>query len=624
MKLNFPKVLMQIRLTCCFALLLCLLRATYAAPNVFAEEAATKTLLTAVLVDASQAPVIDGKLDDAAWQRASEVTGFSQIAPGNLPSKFPTYVRFLYDARNLYIGFRCVQTKSTLKLNAAPDGEVWNDDCIELFLTPDIKNGQLQTLFAADQHYHLIFNAAGTKFDELGNGGAASWNGNWDVKTSIGENEWQAEVKIPFADVSHKEVAPWPFQSWSLQIARSLAQDGERATLFTPQGLYRNHAAFGFLVFVDKPQDEATVRWNIDKGNFVTPRLTQLRETIAALKPEPAFRARLAALAARVPQLAAQFAEMPPSTYSTAARAEYFGRISQLERELRDLQEQMVLQRMKSQGNISGIALAPHPPVLDSQLVKPDFLPELERIGQPVKVSVTAGQYQAASVVLWTKSAQSNVLVKAAPLKGETKVAGKKKLPGLASQAIDVRWVKCWYQAGNNEVVRGPSVLTPELLLKNPDLVTVDLKAEKNITFITPEMEERDYPGDAKELLPQKKIEADTSTQVWLTINVPSGTPAGLYRSTLDVVSGNKKLAALPIEVTVLDFELAPSMMQHAWYARTMWGGSRWGQTRERALAEAQNMARHGVTHVGMIEESWELPKAVGVMREAGLSTDTL
>lgn len=597
------------------------LQGTIATPRVAAQEA-PKKLLTTVLVDTAQAPVLDGRLDEAAWNRPPEVTGFSQIAPGNLPSKFPTFVRCLYDAHNLYLGFRCQQPRDTLKLTSAPDGDVWNDDCIELFLSPDIKNGQLQTLFPDDQHYHLIFNAAGTKFDELGNGGAASWNGDWQVKTSVQDDGWQAEVKIPFAAVSNKAVAPWPFQIWNLQIGRSLAKDGERATLFLPQGLYRNHSAFGSLVFVDNPQDEATVRWHLDKGSVVTPRLERLSVTIVAMQPSQgdAFRPQIQSISVQAKTLAADFATIAASKYTPDVRAAFLAKLAALETTVRSLQEQRVLHRIQQAGNNSGIALAPHPPVRDADLVKPDFLPPLAAIGRPVTVDVTPDQYQAASFVLWTSRAQKDVLIQATDFTSEAKV----KPASLPSGTVDIRWVKCWYQAGNNEVIRGPSVLTPELLLKNPDLVTVDLKAEKNITFITPDMEERGYPGDSPNLLPQKTLGAKTSTQVWLTIHVPRGTPAGRYRSMLKVTGGGKILGTLPLVVNVLDFQLAPSMLEHAWYARTMWGGSRWGQTRARALAEAKNMVRHGVTNVGLIEEPEELEKALGVMREAGMKTDTL
>ena len=56
----------------------------------------------------AEAPVIDGVVDDAVWQRAGVATDFTQVVPveGARPSE-RTEFYFLYDDRNLYVGFRC-------------------------------------------------------------------------------------------------------------------------------------------------------------------------------------------------------------------------------------------------------------------------------------------------------------------------------------------------------------------------------------------------------------------------------------------------------------------------------------------------------------------------------------
>ena len=155
-----------------------------------AGNASEKRLITAVRT--SSTPKLDGVLDDAAWQTAQEFSGFSLITGENGPAAYPTFVRSLFDANNLYMSFRCVQPAADLKASTQQDGPLWYDDCVELFFTPHIATTLLQTRFPEEQHFHLIFNSAGTRFDELGSGGADSWNGEWEVKTSVQPDAWTA------------------------------------------------------------------------------------------------------------------------------------------------------------------------------------------------------------------------------------------------------------------------------------------------------------------------------------------------------------------------------------------------------------------------------------------------
>jgi len=53
-------------------------------------------------------PVIDGVLDDAAWQEAQQITDFKTFFPdfGKAPSE-QTLAYMAYDAENLYFAFLC-------------------------------------------------------------------------------------------------------------------------------------------------------------------------------------------------------------------------------------------------------------------------------------------------------------------------------------------------------------------------------------------------------------------------------------------------------------------------------------------------------------------------------------
>ncbi|MDP7585507.1 MAG: hypothetical protein QF920_06850, partial [Verrucomicrobiota bacterium] len=59
-----------------------------------------------------QPPVIDGVMDDDAWQKAPVAGDFVQDEPGDgVPMTERTEFRVLYDARALYIGIWCYDSE---------------------------------------------------------------------------------------------------------------------------------------------------------------------------------------------------------------------------------------------------------------------------------------------------------------------------------------------------------------------------------------------------------------------------------------------------------------------------------------------------------------------------------
>lgn len=578
-------------------------------------------LLSAVRTE--MAPVVDGNLSDAAWAKTPEAGGFTQIVPGHPASTHPTTVRCVYDAHNLYIGFRTQQPRASLKATtSAADGEVWNDDSIDIFIKAHVSTPLLLTRFPEEQHFHFIFNSLGTKFEELGTAGGSSWNGDWEVKTAVGDHDWQAEVRIPFTALTDANEPPPLFSSWMVQLGHTSAAGPEHSALFPTQGVFRKHEDFGHLVFIDQAQSDAVVQWNVDRQQSFTPALSRIDNTIATMTAAPGtpFAVQLKDLAGKSAALSTRF-KSAAEGYNEAVRGRLFTDLRTLESQVRAQQESLVAQKARQMG--AALILAPHPAIKDQRLVKPDFLPEVGDIGRTLEASVTPGEYQASSMVLWSDKPLKNVIVEV----GNLSQAGVKK--SLPSRAVDVRWVKCWYQGGDRDIVQSGNVLVPELLLKNPDLVTVDYKAEKNVLLPHKGAEGHSsvwaYPGDAVTLQPLRELAARTATQVWFTINVPRGTKPGLYRGQVNIFSGGRRISQLPIQIRVLDFELDRSMIEHNWYAETNWGaGDNFGQNTLRVKAEIKNLVEHGVDYVGMNEQHRDLKTVVALMREGGMKTDKL
>ena len=145
------------------------------------------------------APMMDGRLDDPAWSKATETGGFSVLGSPGIRPRVATYVKALTDGKALFLGFRCVEPRmSEVKTKILPrDVDTWMQESVEIVI--DV-NGD------GRQCYHLICNVSGDQFDSKITRfltGASNeddkWNGDWDLKTSKGDKEWYAELRLPFS-----------------------------------------------------------------------------------------------------------------------------------------------------------------------------------------------------------------------------------------------------------------------------------------------------------------------------------------------------------------------------------------------------------------------------------------
>ncbi|MBN2237032.1 MAG: carbohydrate binding family 9 domain-containing protein [Bacteroidales bacterium] len=166
---------------------------------------------------------IDGVLDEAAWSKAIHISDFTQreMEEGK-PATEKTEIAILYTNNKLYIGVWAYDSEAD-KIKASQmnrDFSWGGDDNVEIILSPfnDNRNG-----------YLFVTNPNGARADVLvsneGEGFNKSWNGIWDVATSITEEGWFAEFEIPFSTLK------FPKQSehvWALNIERNIRHKREQ------------------------------------------------------------------------------------------------------------------------------------------------------------------------------------------------------------------------------------------------------------------------------------------------------------------------------------------------------------------------------------------------------------
>lgn len=157
-----------------------------------------------------KAPVIDGNLNEDAWQQAPVFSDFKMVEPqtGVQPSE-RTELRILSDGKNLYIGVICFDSDpaaiAITDLQHDQDDHDNGNDAIKILLDPflDRRNA-----------YFFSINAGGARSEGLasGNNFSTDWDGIWDARSRKRADGWSCEIKIPFKTISfNPALTAWGF-----------------------------------------------------------------------------------------------------------------------------------------------------------------------------------------------------------------------------------------------------------------------------------------------------------------------------------------------------------------------------------------------------------------------------
>ena len=222
----------------------------------------------AVTCKATAPPTLDGRLAPNEWDGAAKLTNFTAHAADSLaPDQTTVFVT--HDADRLYLAFRCANPANKVKADAkVRDGNVWEDDAVEVFLQPD-----LQDL----TYYQFIGNSAGIYYDGRGlNGG--QWDGDWTYRASVGDGYWEGELSGSFASLGMAPPAAQRAVETGLNICRDQQSPQQRLSCWSPvSGAFHDPNRFGRLTLsqaqpptrqgpdtVDSSKQEVRVRLTLD------------------------------------------------------------------------------------------------------------------------------------------------------------------------------------------------------------------------------------------------------------------------------------------------------------------------------------------------------------------------
>jgi Carbohydrate family 9 binding domain-like/Domain of unknown function (DUF5916) len=157
-------------------------------------------------------PAIDGQLNDEVWRNGALFGDFLQTQPGdNVKPSHPTEVMMGYDAKNLYIAFKVIQTRDTVRATTARRDNIFDDDYIGMYL---------DTFNDKQQAYTIFFNPFGIQADGTmteGRGEDYSVDIIMESKGVLTEDGFTIEVAIPFKSLRYEAGKD---KQWGIQIFR--------------------------------------------------------------------------------------------------------------------------------------------------------------------------------------------------------------------------------------------------------------------------------------------------------------------------------------------------------------------------------------------------------------------
>jgi hypothetical protein len=170
-------------------------------------------------------PVIDGRLDDEAWQKQGEWSGnYTQQMPvEGAPPTEQTELKILYDDKYLYYAIRAYDDPA--KIHYYPGRR---DDFGEYAV--DVVGICFDSYNDKRTGFEFDLTASGGKIDlVLGNGETewdTTWDAVWDGKVAHDERGWTAEARIPLSQLRYGQQKE---QVWGMHAWRWLTRNMEES-----------------------------------------------------------------------------------------------------------------------------------------------------------------------------------------------------------------------------------------------------------------------------------------------------------------------------------------------------------------------------------------------------------
>ncbi len=199
-----------------FFLIFCLLSFTYSNAQL------NKKSINAIRI--SEAPSIDGVLNEVFWQNADIAKDFVMLHPGDGGKEREnkkTIVKIAYDDEAIYFGATMYDDKpEQIPMQFGSRDEIGNVDFLLVAINPN-NDGQNDTYFAVTSTGSQS-DAKVTSDDE-----DFSWNAVWESNVKVNANSWVVEIKIPYSTLRFSNSNDQP---WGINFSRKISNLNEEYT----------------------------------------------------------------------------------------------------------------------------------------------------------------------------------------------------------------------------------------------------------------------------------------------------------------------------------------------------------------------------------------------------------
>ncbi len=184
---------------------------------------------------------VDGKIDEPAWEKISPLP-LATYEPIHLaPPTEMTEIRIGYDDHYLYISGRLYDSNpSGIRANSMYRDRYAGDDVLSVLI--DTFNDNENALWFFTNPTGVRFDIAITRDGEGGSSqgppGNLSWNTYWDTATTITDEGWFAEMRIPFSSLGFQDSDG--HVEMGMVVYRYIARKNERQTFPKLPATYRD------------------------------------------------------------------------------------------------------------------------------------------------------------------------------------------------------------------------------------------------------------------------------------------------------------------------------------------------------------------------------------------------
>jgi len=238
------------------------------------------------LVGDASGIVIDGKLDDAYWQKCpTAATGkFRELQTGRPPT-FGTSFKAGWQGNSVCFAIRCEEhpgEKPNITATQNGDPQLWDGDAVEIEIATETHS---YYTIAVNPSGAIVNRDRGAPKDQW-----SAWDSKAEVTTIIADDHWTVEIRIPVTqdenDPLHQVVGrkPTPSLPWHINLCRQrVREDGVELSALSPTGTETFYEPMKFANFYDGRTHPFEVDSSVSDFVIALSQAAKLRQPAEAL-----------------------------------------------------------------------------------------------------------------------------------------------------------------------------------------------------------------------------------------------------------------------------------------------------------------------------------------------------